>query len=66
MRRKKEELECNFVCGDPNCKRKYGTNAALYTHIKNKHGGTQPHGTLRPIPSHSSGRIGRPVQIGIM
>jgi len=26
-----------YVCGNLNCGKKYGTNAALYTHIKNKH-----------------------------
>lgn len=41
-RRKKDEIEKEFICGDPNCGRKYGTNAALYTHIKNKHNGVPP------------------------
>lgn len=31
-----------------NCKKSYGTNAALYTHIKKKHHGIEPQGTSRP------------------
>ncbi|CAD8150094.1 unnamed protein product [Paramecium pentaurelia] len=50
-RRKKEEIEKDFICGDPNCGRKYGTNAALYTHIKNKHNGVPPTGTVKPSTS---------------
>ncbi|KAM3127323.1 hypothetical protein pb186bvf_020576 [Paramecium bursaria] len=50
-RRKKFEIEKEFICGDPDCGRKYGTNAALYTHIKNKHNGIAPNGTIKPSGS---------------
>jgi hypothetical protein len=38
-RRVGKDITKNFVCGDKNCGKSYGTNAALYTHIKNKHDG---------------------------
>jgi hypothetical protein len=38
----KKDLEKDYVCGDLACGRRYGTNAALYTHIKNKHRGIPP------------------------
>lgn len=46
----------SFLCG---CGKNYLSYPALYTHVKNKHGGSQPDGTL--IPNARSGRVrGRP------
>lgn len=61
-RRRKEEIANNYICGDQNCAKKYGTNAALYTHIKNKHSGEEPPNTKRPEPSGTKGQKGRPKQ----
>jgi len=41
-RSKKDKTGRNFVCG---CGKEYLSYPALYTHIKTKHGGTQPDGT---------------------
>lgn len=48
------------MCGDKNCNKKYGSNAALYTHIKTKHNGVPPPGTVRPAQSATKGQKGRP------
>jgi len=46
----------SFLCG---CGKNYLSYPALYTHVKNKHGGSQPQGTL--VPNARSTRIrGRP------
>ncbi|CAD8125450.1 unnamed protein product [Paramecium sonneborni] len=52
-----------YICGDSLCRKKYGTNAALYTHIKNKHLGVTPSGTKRPSSESIKGRKGRPQQL---
>ena len=44
----------SYLCG---CGKNYLSYPALYTHIKNKHAGNQPDGTL--VPNGRSGR-GRP------
>ena len=46
----------NYTCG---CGKSYLSYAALYTHIKTKHDGMQPTGTLQPNTNGKSGR-GRP------
>ncbi len=38
----RKEIDKDYICGDLSCGRRYGTNAALYTHIKNKHRGVPP------------------------
>ncbi|KRX08523.1 hypothetical protein PPERSA_13004 [Pseudocohnilembus persalinus] len=48
-----------YICG---CGKTYGSNAALYTHIKNKHGGYQPENTIKPSNTDQSGKRGRPLQ----
>lgn len=62
-RRHKNEIPNNFICGDKKCDKKYGSNAALYTHIKTKHNGLEPPGTVRPAQSAAKGQKGRPKAI---
>ena len=47
-RRKKDELGVlPYICGDKTCNKSYKSYPALYTHIKLKHGGVEPPGTIR-------------------
>jgi len=55
-RAKGEAGEGNYVCG---CGKVYLSYPALYTHIKTKHDGVTPAGTIQPQTSNKSGR-GRP------
>ena len=47
-RRKAIEIERHFICGDPLCRKSYGSYPALYTHIKTKHNNIEPKGTIKP------------------
>ena len=44
--KRNESLKRNFKCG---CGKDYLSDSALYTHIKQKHGGKKPEGTIMPI-----------------
>ena len=58
-RRKRNDLENrDFTCG---CGKAYLSYPALYTHLKQKHKGIQPEGTLLP-PTGKQGR-GRPPKV---
>ena len=51
-RRKRDDLiNRNYTCG---CGKSYLSYPALYTHLKQKHDGKQPHGTI--LPSSNRGR----------
>jgi hypothetical protein len=53
-RSKKDNLDRNFLCG---CGKQYLSYPALYTHIKTKHSGAEPEGTIKPnILNKSKGR----------
>ncbi len=47
-RRRAVEIEREFICGDPLCRKSYGSYPALYTHIKTKHDNIEPKGTIKP------------------
>jgi len=55
-RSKHDYVNRTFQCG---CGKSYLSYPALYTHVKNKHDGQQPEGTLIPEKRKSRGR-GRP------
>ena len=55
-RTKNDACERNFKCG---CGKDYLSYPALYTHIKQKHGGAHPNGTDTPTMRSGRGR-GRP------
>lgn len=44
-RSKKDNLDRDFLCG---CGKQYLSYPALYTHIKTKHNGVEPSGTIKP------------------
>lgn len=46
-RSRKDEEGRDFMCG---CGKRYLSYPALYTHIKTKHEGRQPEGTLKSAP----------------
>ena len=55
-RSKTDQIDRNFVCG---CGKSYLSYPALYTHIKTKHDGAYPEGTISHLSSSSKKR-GRP------
>lgn len=57
-RSKKDNLNRNFHCG---CGKQYLSYPALYTHIKTKHAGIEPEGTVKPNIQKSKGRPSVPV-----
>ncbi|KAL4439581.1 hypothetical protein ABPG74_003983 [Tetrahymena malaccensis] len=61
-RRNKDQIEREYICGWPDCGKQYGTNAALYTHTKNKHKSIEHPNTKRPNSESVVGRKGRPLQ----
>eukprot|EP00826_Nyctotherus_ovalis_P047808 TRINITY_DN5554_c0_g2_i1.p1 TRINITY_DN5554_c0_g2~~TRINITY_DN5554_c0_g2_i1.p1 ORF type:complete len:122 (+),score=27.52 TRINITY_DN5554_c0_g2_i1:80-445(+) len=54
----RESLERKFLCG---CGRNYQNYPSLYAHIKAKHGGVLPVGTI--APRTPNGRRGRPRKV---
>lgn len=55
-RRKNEEIPKEFFCPVEDCGKAYGSYAALYTHMKNKHNEVKPPNmpttTAKPKNSH--------------
>lgn len=60
-RRKNEEIPKDYVCAE-GCGKAYGSYAALYTHMKNKHGCSKFTDLKAPtIKIKASGKKGRPL-----
>lgn len=61
-RRKKDEIAKDFICSF-GCGKAYGSNAALYTHIKNKHPNMSVLSDIKSIPKpKATGKKGRPLK----
>lgn len=60
-RRKNQDIPKDYVCAE-GCGKAYGSYAALYTHMKNKHGCLKVM-DVKPAPAKikASGRKGRPL-----
>jgi hypothetical protein len=54
-RSKKDNTQRHYKCG---CAKTYLSYPALYTHIKNKHNGSPPEGTILGAPSNDPGLKG--------
>ena len=59
FRRKNEEVPKDFNCPVEACSKAYGSYAALYTHMKNKHEDVKPP-TMPNIVKNKNGQPGRP------
>ena len=62
-RRKNEDISKDYVCTE-GCGKAYGSYAALYTHIKNKHGCIKPTDLKSNNPAktkEATGKKGRPL-----
>ena len=55
-RKRNDSKDREFICG---CGKNYLSYPALYTHIKQKHTGVTPNGTVYPC-ANGKGRKGRP------
>ena len=58
-RRKNEEVPKDFTCPASSCGKAYGSYAALYTHMKNKHPTLKPP-TMPTVLKNKNGQPGRP------
>ena len=58
-RRKNEEVPKDFMCTVTSCSKAYGSYAALYTHMKNKHADVKPP-TMPNVTKNKNGQPGRP------
>lgn len=60
-RRKNQEIPKDFVCAE-GCGKAYGSYAALYTHMKNKHGYMKSNDVKIPQSKiKATGKKGRPM-----
>lgn len=60
-RRKNDEIPKDYVCTE-GCGKAYGSHAALYTHMKNKHGSTKINNSKGGESERlKTGRKGRPL-----
>lgn len=59
-RRKNEEIAKVYICTE-GCGKAYGSSAALYTHMKNKHGCSKSIANPRGEYERKTGKKGRPI-----